>query len=78
MIFFRYFPEPYQPFGGGISVKVDLSSYATKADFKNATGINTFKLVLKLNLANLKAEVDKIDVEKSKTVPVNLSKLSSK
>ena len=34
--------------------------------------------MLKLNLANLKAEVDKIDVEKLKTVPVNLSKLSSK
>ena len=32
---------------------------------------------LKSNLANLKTEVDKIDVDKLKTVPVDLSKLSN-
>ena len=30
----QYFPEPYEPFGGDISVKVDLSNYATKNSFK--------------------------------------------
>ena len=32
----QYFPKPYEPFGGDISVKIDLSNYGTEADFKNA------------------------------------------
>ena len=64
-------------FGEGINVKVDSSNYATKADLKNATGIDTSKLALKSNLARLKAEADKIDVNKLKTVSVDLSKLSN-
>ena len=72
-----YFPKLYEPFGGDISVKVDLSNYATKADLKNATGIDTSKLALKSNLATLKAEIDKIDVEKLKTVSIGLSKVSN-
>ena len=35
------------------------------------------KLVLKLNAAILKAEVDKIDIDKLKTVPIDLSKVSN-
>ena len=31
----QYFSKPYEPFGGDINVKVDLSYYATKADIKN-------------------------------------------
>ena len=31
----QYFPKPYEPLGGNINVKVDLSNYATKADTKN-------------------------------------------
>ena len=27
----QYFPKLYEPFGGDISVKVDLSNYRTKA-----------------------------------------------
>ena len=48
-----------------------------KADLKQASGIDTSKLELKSNLANLKVEIDKIDVDKLKIVPVNLSKLSN-
>ena len=33
----QYFSKPYKPFGGDISVKVDLSNYATKIDLKKAT-----------------------------------------
>ena len=54
-----------------------MSSYATKADLKNATGIDTSKLAVKSDLVSLKAEVDKIDVDKLKTVSVDLSKLSN-
>ena len=53
-----------------------MSDYATKADLKNATGVDTSKLAAKADLANLKTEVDKIDVDKLKTVPIDLSKLS--
>ena len=73
----QYFPKPYEPFGGDINVIVDLTNYVTKADLKNGTGIDTSKLALTLDLANLKAEVDKIDIDKLKTVLVDLSKLSN-
>ena len=49
----QYFPKPYEPSGGGISVKVDLSNYATKTDIKNITHIDTSAFVLKTNLASL-------------------------
>ena len=53
------------------------TNYATKTDLKNATGVDTYQLASKSDLASLKAEVDKIDVDKLKTVPVDLSKLSN-
>ena len=59
----QYFPKPYEPFGGDINVKVYLQNYATKDDLKNATGVDTSKLASKSDLANLKAEVDKVGVK---------------
>ena len=53
------------------------SKYATKTDLKNAAGVDTSKLASNSDLANLKAEVDKIDVDKLKTIPVDLSKLGN-
>ena len=70
----QYFPKPYEPFRGDINVKADLSNYATKSDIKNITHITSF--ALKTNLASLKAEVDKLDIDKLVPVPVDLSKLS--
>ena len=71
----QYFP-PYRSFGGNINVKIDLSNYATKADLKDATGIDTSNFALKSNLASLKTEVDKLDIDKLVLVPVDLSKVS--
>ena len=73
----QYFPKPYEPFGGDINVKVDLSNYAIKAHVKSITHVDTSSFVLKTNLANLKTEVDKLDIDKLATVPVDLSKLSN-
>ena len=73
----QYFPKPYEPFGGDINVKVDLSNYATKADIKNITHVDTSSFPLKTNLANLKTEVDKLDINKLVPVPTYLSKLSN-
>ena len=72
----QYFPKPYELFGGDINVKVDLSNYATKTDIKNISHVDTSSFALKTNLANLKTEVDKLDIDKLVPVPVDLSKLS--
>ena len=55
----QYFPKPYEPFGGDISVEVHLSNYATKDDIRKITHVDTSNFALKTNLANLKTEVDK-------------------
>ena len=73
----QYFPKSYEPFGGDINVKIDLSNYATKADIKNISHVDTSTFALKTNLANLKSEVDKLDIDKLKSVPTDLSKLSN-
>ena len=69
----KYFPEPYEPFGGDINVKVDLYNHARKTDIKNISHVHTSSFT---NLANLKTEVDKLDIDKLVPVPVDLSKLS--
>ena len=73
----QYFPKPFRSFGGNINVKVDLSNYATKTDLKNVTHVDTSSFALKTNLASLKTEVDKSDIDKLVPVPVDLSKLSN-
>ena len=72
----QYFPKPFGNFEGNINVEVDLSSYATKADIKNITHVDISSFALKTNLATLKTEVDKLDIDKSVPVPADLSKLS--
>ena len=72
----QYFPKPYEPFGGDVNVKVDLSNYATKADIKNILHGDTLSFALKTNLANLRTEVDKLHIDKLVSVPVDLSELS--
>ena len=72
----QYFRKPYKPFGGDINVKTELNNYATKVDLHNATEIETSKLAGRADLASLKAEVDKLDIDKLVPVSVDLSKLS--
>ena len=73
----KYFPKPFKSFRGDIKVKVDLSNYTTKVVIKNIAHVDTSNFASKTNLANLKTEVDKLDIGKLKTVPVDLSKLSN-
>ena len=70
------FLKAYEPPDGDIIIKLDLYNFATKADLKNATRIDTSKLVAKFDLVSLKTEVNKIEVERLKTISADLSKLS--
>ena len=71
-----YYP-PYKSSSNNIKVELDLANYATKDDVKNITHVDVSSFASKTNLAALKTDVDKIDVDKLKTVPVDLAKLSN-
>ena len=72
----KYFP-PYNNSIENIKIELDLSNYTTKTDLKNVTHVDASSFASKTNLAALKTEVDKIDIEKLKTVPDDLAKLSN-
>ena len=72
----QYFP-PYRSSGRNTKVELDLTNYATKTDLKNVTHVDVSSFASKTNLASLKTEVDKIGVDKLKTVPADLAKLSN-
>ena len=72
----QYFPAP-SSHKENIKVEIDLPNYATKKDINDTTHVDTSKFALKTNLSSLKTEVDKLDVDKLATVPVDLSKLSN-
>ena len=71
-----YYP-PYKNSSNNIKSKLDLTNYATKDDVKNITHVDFSSFASKTNLAALKTEVDKIDVDKLKTTPTDLAKLSN-
>ena len=71
-----YYP-PYKSSSNNIKVELDLSNYVTKDGVKNITHVDVSSYATKTNLAALKTEVDKIDVDKLKTVPDDLAKLSN-
>ena len=71
-----YYP-PYKSSSNNIRVELDLSNYATKNDLKKITHVDVSSFASKTNLAALKSEVDKIDVDKLKTTPVDLAKLTN-
>ena len=73
----QHFPKPYESFGADINVKVDLSNYAAKTDLKNVSHVDVSRFALKSNLASLKTEVNKLDIDKLTPVPNDLAKLSN-
>ena len=68
---------PYRSSSNNIKIELDLTSYATKTHLKNTTHVDVSSFASKTNLAALKTEVDKIDVDKLKTTPVDLAKLTN-
>ena len=71
-----YYP-PYKSSSNNITVELNLTNYVTKTDLNNITYVDTSSFASKTNLAALKTEVDKIDVDKLKTTPVDLAKLTN-
>ena len=71
----QYFRKPFRSLGANIHVKVDLSNCTTKTDLNNVTHVDTSSFALKTNLASLKPEVDKLDIDKLAPVAVDLRKL---
>ena len=71
-----YYP-PYKSSSNNVKVELDLANYATKTDLKNINHVDVSSFASKTNLAALKTEVDKIDVDKLKTAPVDLAKLTN-
>ena len=71
-----YYP-PYNSSSSNIKVELDLTYYATKTDLKNITRVEVSSFASKTNLAALETEVDKIDVDKLKTGPVDLAQLTN-
>ena len=71
-----YYP-PYKSSSNNVKVELDLTNYATKADLKNITHADVSSFASKTNLAALKTEVDKTDVDKLNTTPTDLAKLSN-
>ena len=71
-----YYP-PYKSSSNNIKVELDLTNYATKTDLKNITHVDVSSFASKANLAVLKTEVDEIDIDKLKTAPVDLAKLTN-
>ena len=73
----EYFPRP-KFLGGKVKVELDLFNYATRADSKNAADIDTLKFFKIVDLARLKSEVDRLDIEKLEKVSASLNSLESK
>ena len=68
---------PYRSSGRSIKIELDLNNYVTKSDLKNATHVGVSSFASKANLAILKTEVDKLDIDKLTPVPNDLAKLSN-
>ena len=73
----KYFPE-LKYLGRNVKVESDLSSYATKANSKNGTGVDISDVSKNANLVNLKSDVDKLHIDRLKNLPSNLSNSKNK
>ena len=71
----KYIPKT-RPLGGNVTVELDLSNYARKGNLKSAAGVDISKFAKKIDLASLKSEIDKLNIDKLETTPVDLSEAS--
>ena len=73
----QYFPKP-SSLGANVKIELDLSNFSNKSRFKKCNRHWYIIFCKKTDLANLKSDVDKLDIDKLKNVPSNLNNLKSK
>ena len=73
-----YYPKPDSHIRDKVKVVLDLTNYSTRKELEHATGIETSDLAAKKDFIVLKAEVDKLDINKLTNVPTNLNNLKTK
>ena len=73
-----YYPETDSRIRDKVKVVLDLSNYAAKKEVEHATGIDISDLSAKKDFIALKAEVDKLDINKFVNVPTSLNNLKTK
>ena len=59
----EYFPKP-KFLWANVKVEIGLPNYATKADLKNATGVDILDFAKKIDLATSKSDVDELHIDK--------------
>ena len=77
ILYKSYFSKPFERSGRNIKVELDLFSYAAKTGLNSTAGVDTSNLAVKLDFFSLKANVNKKDIGKLKTIPADLYKLSN-
>lgn len=65
-----YIPEPYISSKNKIKIELDLPNFETKSDLKGVTGIDTLKFSKKTDLASIKSNVDRLDLDELETTHV--------
>ena len=73
-----YYPEPDSHIRDKVKVVLHLSNCATKKELERAKGIDTSDLAVKKDFIALKAEFDKLDINKLVNVPTSLNNLKTK
>ena len=67
----EYLPQQ-KSLGWMVKAEFDLSNYATKADLKNATGVDSSKFAIKVDLASLKSNFKIKNIEDKMPDSTNL------
>ena len=73
-----YYPEPDSYIRDKVKVVFDFSNYATKKGVDTRTEVDTCDLAAKKDFIALKAEVDKLDINKLLNVPTSLNNKKQK
>ena len=73
-----YYSEPDSHIRDKVKVVLDLPNYSTKKELDHGSGVDTSDLTAKKDFTALKAEVDKLDINKLMNVPTSLNNLKTK
>ena len=78
ILYINYYPEPDSHIRDEVKLVLDLSNYVTKKELEHVTRVDTFDLAAKKDFIALKAQVDKLDINKLVNIPISLNNLETK